>query len=97
MMDFVKESDVLYIIKLDRLAKSVISLHNTEKFLQDKDVNLKVLDQNIDTTPPADRLLFTMLGAIAEFERNLINERVKEGIEDTKKRCSFWQNSYSKY
>jgi DNA invertase Pin-like site-specific DNA recombinase len=51
-----------------------------------KDVNLKVLHQNIDTTSPAGRLLFTMLGAIAEFERDLINERVREGIEAAKKK-----------
>jgi len=53
--------------------------------LEDKDVDLKVIHQNIDTTTPAGRLLFTMLGAIAEFERDLINERVKEGIEAAKR------------
>ena len=86
MMDFIREGDVLYITKLDRLARSVIDLHNIAKFLQDKDVDLKVLHQNIDTTSPAGRLLFTMLGAIAEFERDLINERVREGIEAAKKK-----------
>jgi len=85
MMDFVREGDVLYITKLDRLVRSVIDLHNIAKFLQNKDVNLKVLHQNIDTTSPTGRLLFTMLGAIAEFERDLINERVREGIEAAKK------------
>ena len=54
--------------------------------MENKDVNLKVLHQNIDTTSPVGRLLFTMLGAIAEFERDLINERVKEGIEAAKKK-----------
>jgi DNA invertase Pin-like site-specific DNA recombinase len=53
MMEFLREGDVLYITKLDRLARSVIDLHNTAKFLQNKDVNLKVLHQNIDTTSPA--------------------------------------------
>lgn len=84
MMDFVREGDVLYITKLDRLARSVIDLHNISKHLQDEGVDLKVLHQNIDTTSPAGRLLFTMLGAIAEFERDLINERVREGIEAAK-------------
>jgi len=82
MMDFVREGDVLYITKLDRLARSVINLHNITKFLQNKDVNLKVLHQNIDTTSPAGRLLFTMLGAIAEFEHDLINECVREGCRE---------------
>jgi len=53
MMEFLKEGDVFYITKLDRLARSVIDLHNIAKFLQNKDVNLKVLHQNIDTTSPA--------------------------------------------
>ena len=54
--------------------------------MENKDVNLKVLNHNIDTTSLAGRLLFTMLGAIAEFERDLINERVREGIAAAKAR-----------
>ena len=46
----------------------------------------KILHQNIDTTSPAGRLLFTMLGAIAEFEHDLINKRVRKGIESAKKK-----------
>jgi len=44
------------------------------------------LENQIDTTSPAGRLLFSMLGAIAEFEHDLINERVKDGIEALKKK-----------
>ena len=75
MMDFVREGDILFITKLNRLARSVIDL------------------QNIDTTTPAGRLLFTILGAIAEFERDIINERVKEGIEAAKKKMSYTRNT----
>ena len=84
MKNFIREGDVLFVTKLDRLARSVIDLHEFAKYLENKDVNLKVINQNIDTTSPAGRLLFTMLGAIAEFERDLINERVREGIAAAK-------------
>ena len=84
MKNFIREGDVLFVTKLDRLARSVIDLHEFAKYLQEKNVGLKVLHQNIDTTSPAGRLLFTMLGAIAEFERDLINERVREGIAAAK-------------
>ena len=67
MMDFVREDDVLYVTKLDRLTRSVIDLHNIAKFLENKDVNLKVLHQNIDTTSPAGRLLFTMFDMVIEI------------------------------
>lgn len=60
MKNFIREGDVLFVTKLDRLARSVIDLHEFAKYLENKDVNLKVLNQNIDTTSPAGRLLFTI-------------------------------------
>ena len=54
------------------------------KRLEAKGVGLKVLDQAIDTTTPTGRLMFNMLGAIAQFERELITERMLVGIAKAK-------------
>ena len=79
VLDFVREGDVLIVTRLDRLARSLHDLTNITKRLENQDVGLIVTDQAIDTTSPAGRLLFHMIGAIAEFERDLITERTSEG------------------
>lgn len=85
-LGFVREGDSLVVTKLDRLARSATDLGNIAKQLEAKDVDLVVLDQQIDTTTPAGKLMFTMIGAFAEFERDLITERCKEGIQKAKER-----------
>jgi DNA invertase Pin-like site-specific DNA recombinase len=83
-LEYVREGDVLVITKLDRLARSVAHLCEIGKRLEAKGVGLKVLDQAIDTTTPTGRLMFNMLGAIAQFERELIRERMLVGIAKAK-------------
>lgn len=79
-LDFVRAGDVLVITKLDRLARSMIDLSAISQKLKDKSVGLKALDQpEIDTTSAIGELLFNVLGAVASFERSLINERTAEG------------------
>jgi DNA invertase Pin-like site-specific DNA recombinase len=85
-LDFVREGDVLVITKLDRMARSVLDLNIIAKKLQDKKVDLKVLTQEIDTTTIYGKLVFNVLGAVAQFERELINERAREGIVKAKAR-----------
>lgn len=77
----VREGDCLVITKLDRLARSAVDLGRIAEQLHKNNVDLIVLDQNIDTTTPTGKLMFTMIGAFAEFERDLIRERCAEGIE----------------
>jgi DNA invertase Pin-like site-specific DNA recombinase len=72
--------DVLICVKLDRLARSVHHLVAMMGEFQVLGVDLVVLDQAIDTTTPAGRLLFHVLAAIAEFERDLIRDRVLAGL-----------------
>lgn len=83
-LEYCREGDVLVITKLDRLARSMFDLQDISKTLDRKGVDFIVLDQSIDTTTPAGRLTFHLLGAVAEFERDLIAERRNEGIEKAK-------------
>src|SRR5437667_12439597 len=79
-----RQIDVVAVTKLDRLARSTHHLVSLGRELAALGVDLVVLDQQIDTTTPSGRLLFHVLAAIAEFERDLIRERVKAGLERAK-------------
>ena len=70
--------------KLDRLARSVAHLVEIGGRLEAKGIALKVLDQAIDTSAPSGRLMFNRLGSIAQFERELMLERQREGIARAK-------------
>ena len=78
-LDYAREGDTLVITKLDRLARSVFHLVTIGERLEEKGVALKVLEQAIDTSNCTGRLMFNMLGAIAQFERELMLERQREG------------------
>lgn len=79
-LEYIREGDTLVITKLDRLARSTHDLCNIAIELTRKKVDLHVIDQNINTSESSGRLLFTMLGAIAQFENELRHERQMEGI-----------------
>lgn len=83
-LEFVREGDVLVVTKIDRLARSVKDLHNIVSDLADRGIDLVFLKEKIDTSTPAGKLMFTVLGAIAEFEADLIRERTTEGRERAK-------------
>ena len=83
-LDYAREGDTLVITKLDRLARSVFHLVTIGERLEEKGVALKVLEQAIDTSNCTGRLMFNMLGAIAQFERELMLERQREGIAKAK-------------
>jgi DNA invertase Pin-like site-specific DNA recombinase len=72
--------DVVVVTKLDRLARSTHHLVTLGREFEVIGVDLVVLDQAMDTTTPSGRLLFHVLAAIAEFERDLIRERVVAGV-----------------
>jgi DNA invertase Pin-like site-specific DNA recombinase len=79
-----RKLDVIAVTKLDRLARSVHHLLTVARELDALGVNLVVLDQAIDTTTPSGRLLFHVLASVAEFERDLIRERVVAGMRRAK-------------
>jgi DNA invertase Pin-like site-specific DNA recombinase len=75
-----RSGDQLVITKLDRLGRSLEHLLVLSKLLQDRGVDLVVLDQGIDTSTAVGRMFFQILGAIAEFEHALMSERTMDGL-----------------
>ncbi len=85
-LEYVREGDTLVVTRLDRLARSTLHLCQIAEELQRKGVHLHMLDQQLNTSDATGRLLFHMLGAIAQFETELRAERQREGIEHAKAR-----------
>jgi DNA invertase Pin-like site-specific DNA recombinase len=85
-LEYVREGDTLVITRLDRLARSTLHLCQIAEELTRKGVHLHVLDQQIMTSDATGRLLFHMLGAIAQFETELRAERQMDGIQQAKAR-----------
>ena len=85
-LEYVREGDTLVVTRLDRLARSTLHLCRIADELERKQVHLQVLDQHIDTSDATGRLLFNMLGAIAQFETEIRAERQMDGIQKAKER-----------
>jgi DNA invertase Pin-like site-specific DNA recombinase len=85
-LQYVRRGDTLVVTKLDRLARSTLHLCQLADTLQRKGVALRVLDQAIDTSDATGRLLFNMLGAIAQFETEIRAERQLDGIAHARAR-----------
>lgn len=83
-LDYVREGDTLLVTKLDRLARSVADLVAITEALKEKGVALRILSMNLDTATPTGKLMLNLLGSIAEFERELMLERQREGIARAK-------------
>lgn len=83
-IEFAREGDRLIVCKLDRLARSVKHLCEISERLKAKGVALKILSMNIDTSTPTGKLMLHLLGSIAEFEREIMLERQKEGVQRAK-------------
>lgn len=80
MLDYVREGDTVYIHDFSRLARSTKDLLEIVETLNKKCVHLVSNKENIDSSTPTGKLMLTMIGAIAEFERQNLLERQKEGI-----------------
>lgn len=81
---YAREGDTLIVTKLDRLARSVAHLVEILGQLEAKGVALRVLAMGIDTSTPTGKLMLTILGGVAEFEREIMLERQREGIAKAK-------------
>lgn len=81
-----RRGDVFVVWKLDRLGRSLPELVKLSQEFKDRGVQLKSLTEGIDTTTPMGELFFHIMAALAHFERALISERTKAGIEAAKER-----------
>ena len=85
MMDFVRADDVLYVESYSRLARNTKDLLNIVDELASKGVKFVSLKENVDTTTPQGKLVFSIFASLAEFERDQLIQRQKEGIAIAKK------------
>jgi DNA invertase Pin-like site-specific DNA recombinase len=83
-LDYVREGDTLVVTKLDRLARSTAHLLTITETIEAKGAALRILNLNLDTSTATGKLMLTMLGAVAEFERSMMVERQREGIAKAK-------------
>jgi DNA invertase Pin-like site-specific DNA recombinase len=83
-LDYLRDGDTLIVTKLDRLARSVADLVEITKQLEAKGASLRVLNLNLDSGTPTGKLMLNLLGSIAQFERELMLERQREGIAKAK-------------
>lgn len=84
VLEWVREGDMLVVTKLDRLARSVADLVAITAALRAKGASLRILAMDLDTSTPNGKLMLNILGSIAEFERELMLERQREGIAKAK-------------
>lgn len=89
MMNFVRDGDTVVVESYSRLARSTKDLLNIVEELQSKGVNFISSKENIDTTTPSGKLMFTIFAGIAEFERTCMLQRQREGIAEAKKQGKY--------
>jgi DNA invertase Pin-like site-specific DNA recombinase len=86
-LDYLREGDTLVVTRPDRLARSTANLLAIVEEVEAKGAHLRILSfgsETLDTGSPTSRLMLTILGAVAEFERGLMLERQREGIAKAK-------------
>lgn len=86
MLEQLREGDVVIVTKYDRLARSLKDLLEIVEAIRERGAGFRSLAEDIDTTTPAGRLVFHVFASIAQFERERISERTKEGLVSARKR-----------
>lgn len=89
MLEFAREGDTIYIHDFSRLGRNTEDLLRITSSLQKKNIHLVSNKENIDTNTATGKLMFTMIAAIAEFERTNLKERQREGIELAKQKGKY--------
>jgi DNA invertase Pin-like site-specific DNA recombinase len=86
MLEMARSGDVIVVWRLDRVGRSLKHLIETVTELADRGIELRSLKENLDTTTSTGKLLFHIMGAMAEFERDVISERTQAGLEAARAR-----------
>ena len=86
MLEQLREGDVVTVTKYDRLARSLKDLLEIVEVIRERGAGFRSLAEDIDTTTPAGRLVFHVFASIAQYERERISERTREGLESARKR-----------
>ena len=85
LLDKLRNGDIVLISDLTRLGRSTKDLFNLAEKIEKKGANIKSLKEHwLDTTTPQGKLMFTFMAGISQFERDLISQRTKEGLEATR-------------
>jgi DNA invertase Pin-like site-specific DNA recombinase len=85
-LDFIRPGDTIVVWRLDRLGRSLRHLIETITDLEKRGIGFRSLTESIDTTSPGGKLIFHIFGALAEFERDLIRQRTRAGLEAARAR-----------
>ena len=86
MLEQLRDGDVVTVTKYDRLARSLKDLLEIVEAIRERGAGFRSLAEDIDTTTPAGRLVFHVFASIAQFERERISERTREGLASSRKR-----------
>ncbi len=86
LIEQLRDDDIVVVTKYDRLARSLRDLMDIVENIRNRGADFRSLAESIDTTSPSGRLIFHVFGSIAEFEREQIVERTKEGLAAARKR-----------
>jgi DNA invertase Pin-like site-specific DNA recombinase len=85
-LDYIRQGDTLVVWKLDRLARSLKQLIETVEELEQRGIGFRSLTESIDTTTSGGRLVFHIFAALAEFERSIIRDRTRAGLDAARAR-----------
>jgi DNA invertase Pin-like site-specific DNA recombinase len=83
-----KEFDIVLVFKFDRMARSVTHLHDVLASLHASGIAFSSISEAVDTSTPAGKMIFSILGSVAQFERDLIMERSRAGVNAARERLA---------
>lgn len=86
VLDILRSGDELIVYKLDRIGRSLINMVEVVQYLNDNEINLRCIAEPINTTTPQGKMMFGSMATFAQYERDLISERTKAGLEAAKRR-----------